>query len=139
MEFKIENHEQDWHFIREQVFVQEQGFQNEFDDIDDIALHVCLYDQGKLIGCGRIYPNKEDESIYMLGRLAVLKAYRKGGYGHIIVTKLEELAKAKGAIKMRLSAQCNAQVFYERGGYCCYGEVYMDEHCPHIAMQKKLI
>ena len=32
--------------IRTEVFVNEQGFSVEFDDIDDIAVHVVGYDEG---------------------------------------------------------------------------------------------
>ena len=31
--------------IRQSVFVEEQGFEYEFDDIDETALHLVLYDE----------------------------------------------------------------------------------------------
>ena len=51
MEFKISNElTKDEMFIREEVFMQEQGFKNEFDDIDDSATHIVLYDDGSPVG-----------------------------------------------------------------------------------------
>jgi predicted GNAT family N-acyltransferase len=42
------------------------------------------------------------------------------------------------AICVSLSAQVQAMGFYERQGHRPEGEEYYDEHCPHIAMRKKL-
>ena len=45
--------------IRESVFMKEQGFENEFDEIDDIAIHIVLYDNKNPVATCRIF--KEDE------------------------------------------------------------------------------
>ena len=34
--------------IRQKVFVDEQGFQNEFDDIDEAATHIVMFDEDKI-------------------------------------------------------------------------------------------
>ena len=39
------NNSPDARAIRQSVFVEEQGFEYEFDDIDEIALHLVLYDE----------------------------------------------------------------------------------------------
>jgi predicted GNAT family N-acyltransferase len=36
--------------IRIEVFMKEQGFENEFDDIDTISHHIVVFDEGKPIG-----------------------------------------------------------------------------------------
>ena len=41
--------------IRKEVFVEEQGFQKEFDEIDPIALHVVLYRDGEPAATGRLF------------------------------------------------------------------------------------
>lgn len=138
IEIKDSGNENDWHSIRECVFIKEQGFQNEFDDIDKFALHVVLYVEHKAIGCGRIYPDKEDAALWHLGRLAIKKAYRSCGYGAAIIHALEERARKKGARKILLSAQQHAIPFYQRNGYTPYGETYLDEHVPHQMMKKVL-
>ena len=44
--------------IRIKIFVKEQGFQNEFDEIDPNAFHIVLFDKDKPIGTGRCYVDK---------------------------------------------------------------------------------
>lgn len=129
------NEEKDWRYVREKVFVEEQGFKNEFDDIDDIAIHITAYENGKLLGCGRIYP-AEDPTTYHLGRLAILKEFRSKGYGAMLVAQLEYAAKQQGAFCSKLDAQEQAIPFYEKIGYVIDGELHMDEHVPHMAMMK---
>lgn len=135
---KATEHEQDWHRIREEVFVQEQGFQNEFDELDQQAIHIVLYEDEQPLGCGRIYQDIKSPALWHLGRLAILKQYRKGGYGRQLLHALEAQAKAHGAVSLVLSAQVQAIPFYEKCGYDAYGTVYMDEHVPHQAMKKLL-
>ena len=43
------NNSPDARAIRQSVFVEEQGFEYEFDDIDEIALHLVLYDEKMII------------------------------------------------------------------------------------------
>ncbi|MEE0967522.1 MAG: GNAT family N-acetyltransferase [Bacilli bacterium] len=122
--------------IREKVFVEEQGFENEFDDLDYQSLHLEIYDNDKPVGCARMYTL--DNKVYILGRIAVLKEYRGLNYGSKLVTILEEKARELNAEKIELSAQLRASVFYEKLGYQKYGEEYFDEYCPHIKMIKML-
>lgn len=132
------NVEKDWHFVRETVFVNEQHFQNEFDAIDDYAIHITAYDDHKLIGCARVYPDDEDVTVYHIGRLAILKEFRGKSYGAKIVVELERIAKQKGALYVKLDAQVHAIPFYERQGYVICGKVHMDEHVEHIEMRKSM-
>lgn len=138
IDIRDKRNEADWHSIRETVFMKEQGFQNEFDKIDRIAIHVVLYIDGKGVGCGRIYPDQEQDTVWHLGRLAILKEYRACGYGKHIICALEEKAKEKGAVKVILSAQQHAIGFYQKNGYRPIGGLYMDEHVPHQSMEKVL-
>lgn len=41
--------------IRIKVFMEEQGFKNEFDDIDNRAIHIVLYKEGKPVGTCRVF------------------------------------------------------------------------------------
>ena len=41
--------------IRTEVFVNEQGFSVEFDEIDDVAVHIVGYDEGKPAAVCRYY------------------------------------------------------------------------------------
>ena len=51
---------------------------------------------------------------------------------------LEEKARELGAERLALSAQCRVREFYEKSGYTASGEVYLDQFCPHIHMEKSL-
>lgn len=121
--------------IRQQVFVEEQGFQNEFDEIDARARHVVLYEDGRPAATGRWYVEGDE---VVIGRVAVLPAYRRGHLGARVLRRLEEDAAAAGYTAVTLSAQCRVQGFYEKQGYRAVGETYPDEFCPHIRMEKSL-
>ena len=56
--------------IRNEVFVKEQGFVEEFDEIDGIAKHIVLYEKEHPISTCRIYFNSEKQS-FVIGRIAV--------------------------------------------------------------------
>lgn len=121
--------------IRTEVFILEQGFQDEFDETDEIAEHLVLYDHGAPIATGRLFA--EDGS-YHLGRIAVQKDYRKKGIGRILMQKLEERVRELGGKQVTISAQIRAEGFYQCCGYRSEGETYFDEHYPHIRMVKEL-
>ena len=127
----------DARLIREMVFVKEQGFEDEFDDQDAAATHLVLYgDDGTPMGTGRFF--KSGENVYTVGRIAVLKEYRKKHYGGIILQDAERQIRALGAKEIRLAAQVQAKGFYEKAGYSADGEEFLEEHCPHIRMCKKI-
>lgn len=119
--------------IREQVFVEEQGFQNEFDDIDARSWHLVIYDYHTPIGCARMY---DENGVVIFGRIAVIKEKRHKHLGSYILHELEKKARELGYLEAMLSAQVNAKAFYEKNGYVAYGEEYLDEFCPHIHMKK---
>jgi len=125
----------DARLIRQAVFVEEQGFVNEFDDIDGYATHIVIYDEGIPAATGRVF-TKECNDIYTIGRVAVMKAFRGRSLGAEVISCLEKAAAAKGAREIVLSAQERVKGFYSRLGYQEVGEVYMDESCPHIRMKK---
>jgi len=41
--------------IRVEVFVKEQGFQEEFDSVDNYAMHVVVFDGGRAIATCRYF------------------------------------------------------------------------------------
>lgn len=125
----------DAYAVRKQVFMDEQGFSTELDETDKIATHVILYDNEKPIATGRIYQENDE---YHIGRICVLKAYRKNHLASIVMQTLEEIG-FKQTDTIYLSAQIQAKGFYEKLGYQAYGDEYMDEHCPHIMMKKSCL
>lgn len=121
--------------IREKVFVEEQGFENEFDQQDEHSWHMVIYDYHTPIGCARMF-DQDGEMVF--GRIAVLKEKRGRHLGSYILHELEKKAKELGYQQATLSAQVRAKAFYEKNGYEAYGEEYLDEYCPHVHMKKKL-
>ena len=124
--------------VRQEVFVEEQGFHDEFDDIDEIADHYLLYVDGEIAGCCRVFPSK-DNGKYTLGRLAIRKKYRGQSYGSLIMRKVEAWIKKNSIPALELSAQVRGRPFYEALGYIASGDEYLDEGCPHIHMEKAFI
>lgn len=120
--------------VRTEVFIKEQGFVEEFDAIDNTAMHLVVYDKEQPIGTCRFF-TKEDGA-YWIGRLAVIKEYRSYGIGRLLVENAEKFIKEAGGLEVKLSAQTQAKGFYEKIGYIGEGEEYLEEHCPHITMKK---
>ena len=124
--------------IRTAVFVEEQGFNEEFDTIDDVSTHLVLYCDNKAAAVCRFYFDKVRNE-YLIGRLAVLPEYRGKGFGADLVIEAENVIKSKGGKSISLHSQCQAQRFYEKLGFSAYGESDFDEDCPHQWMNKVLI
>lgn len=123
--------------IRQMVFIDEQGFKNEIDDIDERATHLILTLDNKAVATARFFAD-EESGAYHIGRVCVLKPYRKYHLGSKLMQLIEEKVKQIGGKKLILSAQCRVQPFYEKLGYKASGEIYLDEYCPHINMEKVL-
>ena len=122
-------------FIREEVFQKEQGFTTEFDEIDNTATHVVLYDGELPVATGRLY---QDETGYHIGRVAVAKSHRNQQLGAVVLQTLEEEAHRLHCDRISLSAQCRVQAFYEKQGYHSLNDIHIDEFCPHVTMVKEL-
>lgn len=122
--------------IRREVFIAEQGFENEFDDIDEIACHLVAFDGQIPMGTCRVYRGEDGE--YYLGRLAVVKAYRGGNVGSGLVEAAKKYAKILGAKSLAAHSQERVQGFYERCGFFPFGEADEDEGCPHLWMRANL-
>lgn len=122
--------------VREEVFIKEQGFHNEFDETDKVALHLCIDEDGKTIATARIY--EDNNGTFHAGRICVLKDFRKRHLGALIMSEISKKVSKLGGKKVVLSAQVNKQPFYEKQGFVTSGEEYMDEFCPHIDMYKNL-
>lgn len=121
--------------IREEVFVQEQGYMQEFDEIDATAWHILITDDEQPIAAGRVY---FDDDSWHMGHISVRKGWRGRGIGKMVVGGLEEKVKELGGGRFLLSAQLHAQKFYESMGYQAFGKTVLDEGQPHIMMEKQV-
>lgn len=120
------------------MFVEEQGFQNEFDDIDNVATHFVMFDDNEVpIATCRAFFN-EKENLYILGRIAVSKEHRGQNLGRSIIEEAEKHIKEKEGKEIRIHAQCRVVAFYEKLGYIPFGETDYDESRPHVWMKKEI-
>lgn len=123
--------------IRREVFMEEQGFISEFDDIDEKAVHIVLYLDDTAAAVCRVFYS-EEHGQYVIGRIAVRREYRGKHLGAEIMRAAEAEIRRLGGSTSGLSSQVQAMGFYEKLGYRPIGEQYMDEHCPLIRMEKSL-
>lgn len=121
--------------LREEIFMKEQGFEQEFDEIDNVALHIIVFDGERAIAVCRAYKGDE-EGTFIVGRVAVKKELRGKHIGSQMVKELEPIIREYGGDTITLHSQCTAIEFYKNLGYIEYGKVELDEGCPHIWMKK---
>lgn len=124
--------------IRQAVFVEEQKFHNEFDELDAQCLHCVLEDQHGPAAVCRAYPKVNTPDCWIIGRVAVVKAYRGQHLGEQLMNEMIGELRSRGVQEIELSAQCRAAGFYEKLGFISTGEEHLDEYCPHVTMILKL-
>ena len=76
--------------IRKSVFIEEQGFKDEFDKIDDYSRHLVMYDNNIPIATCRFY-KKQGTHSYIIGRIAVIKEYRSQNIGSELLKAVEKI------------------------------------------------
>lgn len=121
--------------IRVEVFMKEQGFENEFDDIDDISFHIVVFDEEKPIGTCRFF---KENNHYTIGRVAVLKEYRNQHIGNVLLERAEKEIKKLNGDLIVVHAQVRVSPFYEKQGYIQFGQIDDDEGVPHMWMKKRI-
>lgn len=124
--------------IRYEVFIEEQGFNVEIDEIDDIATHCVLYENNKAIGVCRFF-NNDHPQYFHLGRFAIKKMYRKNNNGKKLLLAVIDKIKSLNGKEIHISAQLDAIGFYKKCGFIITSEIYYEQHCPHQDMILKLI
>jgi len=121
--------------LRFAIFVDEQNVPAgiELDDLDASCVHAIAYDvDGKAIGTGRLLPDGH------IGRMAVVKEWRRRGIGAEILEALIQEARKRGHAEVLLSAQLQAAEFYRGHGFVAEGKVYEDAGILHQKMRRKL-
>ncbi len=119
--------------IRIRVFVREQGVpaEIELDDEDKRALHLLASFGGSAVGTARIVMRAGQAKI---GRMAVLKSYRRKKVGKNLLRRAVITAKKQGARKIYLHAQVAVLGFYELAGFRCVGPVFDEAGIAHRKM-----
>ncbi len=117
------------------VFVEVQGFKDEIDKIDDIAVHLVAFDGETAVATCRLF---EEDHKYIIGRLAVIRQYRGKHIGADLLRAAESIVQKNKGSGICLHAQVSAKAFYEKQGYAASEEIDYEENCPHVWMRKKM-
>ncbi|MYM55039.1 GNAT family N-acetyltransferase [Thalassovita mangrovi] len=124
------------HALRREVFIEEQGIAepDEWDDLDDQAVHLLATIDGVPVGTARLLT---DGSTGKIGRICVVKSQRGTGLGAALVREgIDRLSAMEGIETIRLGAQQYAIGFYEKLGFAVCGPVYDDAGIPHSDMER---
>jgi len=124
--------------LRRAIFMDEQGVSeaDEVDGRDGDAAHVMATLDGTPLGCARILVTGE---IARIGRVCVLKEARGSGLGTAIIAACLDVAREQpGTKRAMLSAQTQAQSFYEKLGFRAFGPIYDDAGLAHRDMDRAL-
>jgi predicted GNAT family N-acyltransferase len=121
--------------LRFSIFVGEQNVPPgiELDDKDAQCRHALAYaPDNKVVGTGRLLPDGH------IGRLAVVKEWRRQGVGAALVKALLEEARRRGHGEVVLAAQLQAAEFYRGFGFAAEGKVFEEAGILHQNMRLKL-
>jgi predicted GNAT family N-acyltransferase len=122
--------------VRMEVFVVEQQIplELEYDADDWHCTHAVAWDGAKPIGTARLDLKQQGR----VGRVSVLRQFRRGGIGTRLMHALEQEARRHGLPKLWFHSQVSAVPFYETLGYRAFGEEYLEADIPHLSMEKLL-
>ena len=127
--------------VRMRVFVGEQGIPADVEmDAADTApdtVHAAAVHQGAVIATGRLLPDVDGKGPH-IGRMAVAREWRRSGVGGMVLTFLEQQARARGLTQITLHAQEYVKAFYAGHGYREVGEMFLEVEIPHREMVKEL-
>ena len=119
--------------IRIRVFVREQHVpaEIELDADDQRAIHFLATKSVRAVGTARVVMSHGEAKI---GRMAVLKSYRRKGVGAALLKRAILAAKRLHARRIYLHAQVAVTGFYERLGFRAVGRVFDEAGIAHRKM-----
>ena len=127
-------------YLRYQVFVLEQGIpaELEFDELDKQQPDFFVMFDGQIpIATIRYQRDSKRADWIRPDRFCVAKAYRGQGIGRQLLVDYEAKAQKEGYLGSVLSAEANAQGFYEKLGYQPFGEPFYEDGILCITMEKR--
>ena len=125
--------------VRAEVFIKEQGIRAEleWDLLDATMTHVVVYDHAnKPIATGRLIAPEFPGGPAKIGRMAVLKSYRRRGVGDRVMNALLIAASARQYRHIALSAQVYVTSFYSRHGFVVEGAPFDEVGIVHVMMHR---
>lgn len=122
-----------------EVFIQEQRIvcEEELDGLDDRCIHVFLEEDERIVAYCRIVPNGIGYKNVSIGRVLVLKEFRRKGIAQEMLNiTIEYIERNFQDNKIVLSAQVYAKALYESVGFIADNEIYEEAEIPHVKMYK---
>ena len=123
--------------LRAEIFIVEQNCAFlDPDGKDFFAQHLLGVAEGKLVAYLRLFPSNEIKNYGVFGRILTTKANRRQGYGKQLMQELLRYCAVHFPnVGLQCSAQQRLQNFYESFRFKAYGDIYLEDDIPHIAMQ----
>jgi predicted GNAT family N-acyltransferase len=121
--------------IRHTIFFEEKNPPPgiELDELDPQCVHALAFDEsGSAVGTGRLLPDGQ------IGRLAVLKDWRRRGVGAALVAALVEEARKRKYAEVTISAPLQSAEFYRGLGFTGEGKVVKEAGVLQQKMRKAL-
>lgn len=126
---------------RFEVFVSEQKIvEQDFDDVDKESYHLFAIKDKRVIAYCRVITLSKEYNTPSIGRVLVLKEYRRKKLAFNIMT--EAISFIKDNLKkeeVTLSAQEYIVDFYKSLGFVEASNKYIEVGIPHIKMKLKLL
>lgn len=122
--------------IRHSVFQVEQGVDSalDFDGLDEVAMHIVVYQDDQPVGTARI--RYLTEQLAKIERVAVLATYRGQGIGRKIMVRAIAFLDNQNCVSIKLNSQVQVKEFYQKLGFEQSGEEFYEAGILHIAMQR---
>ncbi len=123
--------------IRKRVFIEEQKVPEkiEMDEFDKTSEHFIAFLGKKPIGCARVRTN----TFVKLERIAILKEYRRKGYGKKLTEFLINYCKKNKSNEILIHSQKYITDFYKKFGFKTIGKPFDEAGIDHIKMVLKLV
>lgn len=124
--------------LRSEVFVVEQACVFlDLDDQDQVAIHLLGIEDKQVVAYLRVFEPNDVENYIVFGRVVTARSARSKGYGKQLIQELVDYCdKHFPRVEIKCSAQHYLLKFYQSFGFKEYGEVYMEDNIPHIAMRR---
>lgn len=125
--------------LRSEIFVVEQDcVYQDLDGKDQKALHVIGKKHNKVVAYTRIFRSGDYFKNSSIGRVVVAKDQRQYGYGKVIMNaSIRAVKEHLNEDTIMISAQTYLKKFYNGLGFKEYGEEYLEDGIPHVAMMRK--
>ena len=124
--------------LRDDILRKPLGLSFSTDELEKEKDHLLIaaYEDDHMLGCCMLV--KENTHTARLRQMAVINDLQGKGIGKALMQFAENLARDRGFRKLTMHARKNAIGFYEKLGYRCVGDEFVEITIPHYIMEKDL-